>query len=163
MKVSWWRHQMDIFSALLTICAQHSPVPGEFPAQRPMARSFDVFFDLRLNKRFSKPSWGWWFETLSHPLWRHCNVIWWRGIFLLISCLYSCFIHYPSSAYSFPLISIYSQIAFYTKYFVLTFSIDVVSPLSNMNKVLTKVLYIYMQHAIIFAHSSVFHYIVFQW
>ena len=31
------------------------------------------FFDLRLNKRLSKHSWGWWFETLSCPLWRHCN------------------------------------------------------------------------------------------
>ena len=89
------------------------------------------------------------------------SLIRWRGVFLLISCLYSCFLHYPSSAYSFPLISIYSQIAFYTKYFVLTFSIDVVSPLSNMNKILTKVLYMYMQHAIIFTHSSVFLYIVF--
>ena len=48
-------------------------VPGEFPAQRPVTRSFDVFFDLRLNKRFSKQSWGWWFETLSRPLWRHFN------------------------------------------------------------------------------------------
>ena len=48
--------------------------PGEFPAQRPVTRSFDVFFDLRLNKRFSKQSWGWRFETLSRPLWRHCNV-----------------------------------------------------------------------------------------
>ena len=48
-------------------------VPGEFPAQRPVTRSFDVFFDLRLNKRLSKQSWSWWFETLSHPLWRHCN------------------------------------------------------------------------------------------
>ena len=38
-----------------------------------MTRSFDVFFDLHLNKRSSKQSWGWWFETLSHPLWRHCN------------------------------------------------------------------------------------------
>ena len=38
-----------------------------------MTRSFNVFFDLRLNKRLSKQSWGWWFETLSHPLWRHCN------------------------------------------------------------------------------------------
>ena len=46
-------------------------VPGEFPAQRPVTRSFDVFFDLRLNKRLRKQSWGWWFETLSHPLWRH--------------------------------------------------------------------------------------------
>ena len=73
--ISWWRHQMEIFSALLAICAGNSPVPGEFPAQRPATRSFDVFFDLRLNKRLSKQSWGWWFETLSHPLWRHCNVI----------------------------------------------------------------------------------------
>ena len=54
---------------------RHCPfVTGEFPAQRPVARSFDVFFDLRLNKRLSKQSWGWWFETLSGPLWRHRNV-----------------------------------------------------------------------------------------
>ena len=39
--------------------------PGEFPAQRPVTRSFDVFFDLRLNKRLSKQSRGWWFETQS--------------------------------------------------------------------------------------------------
>ena len=38
--------------------------PGEFPTQRPVTRSFDVFFDLRLNKRLSKQSWRWWFETL---------------------------------------------------------------------------------------------------
>ena len=50
------------------------PLCWEFPAQRPVTRSFDVFFDLRLNKRVSKQSWGWWFETPSHPLWRHCNV-----------------------------------------------------------------------------------------
>ena len=48
-------------------------VPGEFPAQRPVTRSFNVFFDLRLNKRLSEQSWGWWLETLSRPLWRHCN------------------------------------------------------------------------------------------
>ena len=40
-----------------------------------MTRSFDVFFDLRLNKRLCKQSWGWWFETLSRPLWRHCNAL----------------------------------------------------------------------------------------
>ena len=45
---------METFSALLAICAGHSPVTGEFPAQRPMTRSFDVIFDLRLNKRFDK-------------------------------------------------------------------------------------------------------------
>ena len=51
---SWWRHQMETFSASLAICAENSPVPGEFPAQRPVTRGFDVFFDLRLNKRLNK-------------------------------------------------------------------------------------------------------------
>ena len=64
---------MEAFSSLLTICAGNSPVPGEFPAQKPVTRSYDVFFDLRLNKRLSKQSWGWWFETLPRPLWRHSN------------------------------------------------------------------------------------------
>ena len=72
--VSWWRHQIKTFSALQALCAWNSPVPGEFPTQRPVTRSFDVFFDLRLNQRLSKQSWGWWFETLSCPLWRQCNV-----------------------------------------------------------------------------------------
>ena len=72
-RLPWWRHQMETFSALLAICAENSPVPGEFPAQRPVTRSFDIFFDLRLNKRLSKQWWGWWFETLAHPLWRHRN------------------------------------------------------------------------------------------
>ena len=66
----WWRHQMETFSALLATCAGNSPVPGEFPTQRPVTRSFDVYFDLRPNKRLSKQSWGWWFETPS----RHRNV-----------------------------------------------------------------------------------------
>ena len=73
--ISWWRHQMETFSALLAICAGNSPVPGEFPIQRPVTRSFDVYFDLRPNKRLSKQSLGWWFETLSPPLWRHCNAV----------------------------------------------------------------------------------------
>ena len=73
--ISWWRHQMETFSALLALCAGNSPVTGEFSSQRPVTRSFDVFFDLRLNKRLSKLWWGWWFETPSRPLWRHCNVI----------------------------------------------------------------------------------------
>ena len=71
--LTWWRHQMETFSALLTICAGNSPVPGEVPSQRPVTRTFDVYFELRLNKRLSKQSWGWWFETLSSPLWRHSN------------------------------------------------------------------------------------------
>ena len=47
---------MEKFSALLAICAGNSPVPDEFPAQGPVTRSFDVFFDLRLDKRLSKQS-----------------------------------------------------------------------------------------------------------
>ena len=72
--VAWWRHQMETFSALLAICVGNSPVTDEFPAQRPLAQSFDVFYDLRLNRRLSKPSWGWWFETPSRSLLRYRNV-----------------------------------------------------------------------------------------
>ena len=69
--VPWCRHQMETFSALLAICAGNSPITGEFPTQRPVTRSFDVFFDPSLNKRLSKQSWSWWFETPSRSLWRH--------------------------------------------------------------------------------------------
>ena len=91
INATWWRHQMETFSALLAICAGNSPVPVEFLAQRPVTRSFDVFFDLRLNKRLSKQSWSWWFETLSCPLWRHRNVnltifIQWYTIYLEWVC-----------------------------------------------------------------------------
>ena len=72
---TWWRHQMETFSTWLALCAGNLPVTSEFPPQRPVTRSFDVFFDLRLNKRLSRQSWGWWFATLSHPLWRHCNEV----------------------------------------------------------------------------------------
>ena len=64
---------METFSALLAICARNSPITGEFPSQRPVTRSFDVFFDLRLNKRLSKQSWGFWSEVPSRSLWRHCK------------------------------------------------------------------------------------------
>ena len=62
----------NIFRVTGHLCGEFN-VPGEFPAQRAVTRSFDVFFDLRLNKKLSKQSWGWWFETLSCPLWRQCN------------------------------------------------------------------------------------------
>ena len=71
--MSWWRHQMETFSALLVLCAGNSPVTGEYPPQRPVTRSFDLFFDMRLNKRLSNQSCGWWFETPSCSLWRHHN------------------------------------------------------------------------------------------
>ena len=72
---------METFSALLAICAGNSPVPGEFPAQRPVTRGFDVFFDLRLNKRFSKQSWGWWLESYR----AHYDVIVMHGTILGVS------------------------------------------------------------------------------
>ena len=69
---------MEIFSALLALCVGNSPVTGEFPSQRPVTRSLDVFFDLRLNTRLSKHSWRQWSKTSSRSLWRHCNVTSWR-------------------------------------------------------------------------------------
>ena len=63
----------NIFRVTGHLCGEVTG-PGEFPAQRPVTRSFDVFFDLSLNERLSKQSRGWWFETQSRPLWRHCNV-----------------------------------------------------------------------------------------
>ena len=60
----------DIFRVTGHLCG-NSTVPAEFPAQRPVTRSFDAFFDLRLNKRLSEQWWGWWFETSS----RHYDVI----------------------------------------------------------------------------------------
>ena len=70
---SWWRHQMETFSTLLAFYEGNPPVTGGFPSQRPVTRGFDVFFDLRLNKRLSKQSRRWWFETPSRSLWRHRN------------------------------------------------------------------------------------------
>ena len=62
----------NIFRVTGPLCGEFTG-PGEFPTQRPVTRSFDIFFDLRLNKRLSKQPWGWWFETPSWSLWRQCN------------------------------------------------------------------------------------------
>ena len=70
---TWWRHQMETFSALLALCAGNSPINGEFPSQRSVTRSFAVFFDLRLNKWSTKQSICRWFVTPSHSLCRPCN------------------------------------------------------------------------------------------
>ena len=64
----------NIFRVTGPLCG-NLPVTGEFSSQRPVTRSFDVFFDLRLYKRWSKQSWSWWFETPTRSLWRHCNVV----------------------------------------------------------------------------------------
>ena len=63
----------SIFRVTVPLCGEFTS-RGDFPTQRPVTRSFGVFFDLRLNKLLSKQPWGWWFETPSWSLWRHCNV-----------------------------------------------------------------------------------------
>ena len=75
---SWWRHQMDTCSALLAnLCGEftsHRWIPH---TQRSVTRSFDFFVCAWIN------DWGWWFETPSNSLWRHCNASWWttnRGV-----------------------------------------------------------------------------------
>ena len=62
----------NIFRVTGPLCGEFTG-PGEFPTQRSVTLSFDVFFDLRPNKWLSKQPWGWWFETPSCSLWRQCN------------------------------------------------------------------------------------------
>ena len=50
---TWWRHHMESCSALLALCVGNSPVTDEFPSQRLVMQSFDVFFDLHPNKQLS--------------------------------------------------------------------------------------------------------------
>ena len=50
------------------------PVTSGFPSLRPVTRSFEAFFDLRLSKWLSKQLRRRWLETSSRSLWCHCNV-----------------------------------------------------------------------------------------
>ena len=70
----WLIAMVETFSALLALCEGNSLVTVEFPSQRSVTRSFDVFFDLRPNKRLSKQTNRRWFKTPGRPLWRHRNV-----------------------------------------------------------------------------------------
>ena len=79
-------------SALLALCAGNSLVNGEFPSQRPVMWSFDVFFDLHQDKWLSKQSRRQWFETPSCSLWRPCNTI--------SGCLETCLFIYSGSSLS---------------------------------------------------------------
>ena len=76
--IPWWHHQMETFSTLVAFCAGNSPVTDEFTSQKPVTWSFDVFFNLHLNKPLGKQSWGWWFETQSRSLRRHYNAAVWH-------------------------------------------------------------------------------------
>ena len=42
-QLSWWRHPMETFSALLVLCEDNSLVTGEFPSQWSVMQSFDAF------------------------------------------------------------------------------------------------------------------------
>ena len=95
--VTWWRHQMETFSALLALCAGNSLVTGEFPHKGQWRGAFMLPLICTWNKRSSKHSWGWWFETLSHPLWRHCNEtgqIWLPGISVFWQVIVGASLHY---------------------------------------------------------------------
>ena len=76
----------NIFRVTGPLCGEFTG-PGEFPAQRPVTRSFDVYFDLRPNKRLSKQSWGWWFEKPSCSLWRHRNA-YMHGLFTSLRTIF---------------------------------------------------------------------------
>ena len=70
--ISWWRHQMQMFSVLLALCVGNSPVTGEFSTQRPVTWSFDVFFGQCLNKWMSKQS-HWWMLSWVY-LWSYITI-----------------------------------------------------------------------------------------
>ena len=82
----------NIFRVTGPLCGEFTGT-GEFPAQRPVTRSFDVFFDLHLNKQLSKQPWVWWFDTPSWSLWRQCNAMntWVMTIWIRIWICY-CFV-----------------------------------------------------------------------
>ena len=64
ISISWWKH-----------FPRYWPFFGGIHwSQRPVTRSFDVFFDLGLNKRLSKKARRRWFETPLRSSWRHLNV-----------------------------------------------------------------------------------------
>ena len=75
-KRTWWRHQMETFSALLALCEGNSSATGEFPSQRPVTRSLDDFFHSHLRKLLSKQLKYRWFETPLRSLWRLSNEYW---------------------------------------------------------------------------------------
>ena len=52
--------------------------PVNSPHEGQWRGALFVFFDLRPKKRLSKQWWGWWFETPSRTLWRHCNGCSWN-------------------------------------------------------------------------------------
>ena len=70
---TWRHHQMESFSVFLALCEGNPPITVEFPSQRPVTRSFAVFFFLGLKQQLSKQWRRRWFETPSRSLWHHYN------------------------------------------------------------------------------------------
>ena len=62
-------------SRVTGFCAGNSPVTGDFPAQNQWRGALMFSLICVLNKRLSKQLLGWWFETPSRSLWRHCNAV----------------------------------------------------------------------------------------
>ena len=105
--------------ALLAICVGNSSVTGGFPSQRPITRSFDIFFDLRVNKPLSKWPKRRWFENLSSWLWRYCNVgICYTDVGLIVSRLVfrlSC-----TKYIEFSMLTVYHRLSQKTSFFTVT-------------------------------------------
>ena len=120
LNLSWWRHQMETFYAVLTLCEGNPPVRGRFTSQRPVTQSFEVFLDLRLNKWLSKQSNRRWSETPSCSLWRHRNV-WYIAISYLQTEMLT--FEIPRSYNAYPYIE--------TKYFIIRFFMLQIFQLDN--------------------------------
>ena len=95
----------NIFRVTGHLCGEFTG-PGEFPTQRPVTRSFGVFFDLRLNKWLSKRPCGWWFETPSWSLWRQCNEVC-NLLYMLAKDIFLCIkVHMDASAYMYACMNV---------------------------------------------------------
>ena len=122
---------METFSALLAFWEGKSTVTGDFPSQRPVTRSFDVFFDLHLSKWLSKPSDRRWFETQSRSLWRHCNdeidlrngndnfptLLWIRSVSLRQNIknqhnIYICYMYLDNSIFNFQILPCFAMLMY---------------------------------------------------
>ena len=64
-----WKHCSRYWPFVRGI--QRSPV--NYPHKGQLLGALTFYLIWALNKRLSKHSWSWWFETPLYSLWRHCN------------------------------------------------------------------------------------------